>query len=334
MRDMKTLRLVLAMSAIATGASCGGGSTDDMKLFPVDDSGSGLRISQQEYRFGTSEVGDSTTETFVIANVGADTYPLNSLRVQGRDAAEFSVGDDALVLAPGDRYVFDVSFRPQSAGQKTASLDLDYDVIAGESEATVATEAVFYQAKELEQSGDLMAASGEYQRYVNAVPTDGNKTRAMVRLPLLAEADVYGTDQGFDSYRDALDARDHGDFDRALKLLNSVVEEYPDGYLADDARYMVGYIQITDLGEYATGLGSLDSLMDQYPNTSYADTALFSRAIAHAGLGQNESARAAIDTLLERHTAIQIGDLGYRWPKDSFVSRMWFEKSEAMLLDL
>jgi TolA-binding protein len=330
-----SLQRWLVAGAVAGCVSCGGGGTaDNLKLFPIDESGSGLRISQQEYRFGTSEVGDSTVKTFVIANEGVDTYPLNSLRIQGRDAEEFSVGDDALVLEPGDRYRFDVAFRPQSAGQKLATLDVDFDTIVSDSDATLATEAVFYQAKGFEQSGDLMAAEMQYRRYVNAVPTENNKTRAMVRLPLLAEADVYGTDQGFDEYRQALDERDLGEHEQAIALLDLVIESHPDGYLADDASYMVGYIKINDLGEYQQGLDRLESLMQQYPDSSYIDTALYGQAVAYAGLGNNEAARSVLSVLLDRHTAITIGDQGYRWPKDNFVARMWFEKSEAMLLDL
>ncbi len=328
-----SLQRLLVAGVFAICVSCGS-SNNEMKLFPIDESGSGLRISQQEYRFGTSEVGDSTTHTFVIANEGADTYPLNSLRIQGRNAEEFSVGDDALVLEPGDRFSFDVAFRPQSAGQKLATLDIDFDTIVSDTAASVATEAVFYQAKAFEQTGDLMAAEMEYRRYVNAVPTENNKTRAMVRLPLLAEADVYGTDQGFDDYRQALDERDLGEHQRAISLLNEVIELHPDGYLADDARYMVAYIKINDLGEYQQGLDHLVSLMQQHPESSYVDTALYGQAVAHAGLGDQEAARGVLDVLLDSHTSMRFGEQGLRFPKDNFISRMWFEKSEDMLLDL
>lgn len=334
MSDMKTLRLVLAC-AIATSIGCTSSDSDEaLKLFPVDATGGGLQISQPEYRFGTSEVGNATVETFVIANRGADRYPLNSLAVAGRDAPEFIVGDDSLVLEPGDSYQFDVSFRPQSAGQKLATLQIDYDVIAGDTAASVATEAVYYQAKELEQSDDLVAAAGEYRRYVNGVSTDANKGRAMARLPLLDEADVYGTDQGFDTYRNAMDEREQGRFDIAIELLKTVALVYPDGYLADDAQYMIGYIQVADLGDYPSGLESLETLLRQYPQTSYADTAMYSQAIAFDGLGDRQAARETIEALRQRHTAMSLGDDAFHWPKDNFVSRMWFEKSSAMLQQL
>lgn len=330
MSDMKTLRLAMFFCAVATSVACSSDS-DELELFPVDGSGSGLQISQPEYRFGTSEVGDATTETFVIANRGADSYPLNSLTVAGRDALEFIVSDDSLVLEPGDSYQFDVLFRPQSAGQKLATLELDYDVIVSATAASVATEAVYYQAKALEQSGDLVAAAGEYRRYVNGVSTDANKGRAMARLPLLDEADVYGTDQGFDPYRMALEERDHGRFALAIELLETVVQVYPDGYLADDAQYMIGYIQINDLGDYQNGLQSFEKLLQQQPQTSYADTALYSQAIAHDGLGDKRAAREVLESLIKRHAAISIGENSLNWPKDNIVSRMWFERSSALL---
>ena len=51
-------------------------------------------------------------------------------------------------------------------------------------------------------------------------------------------------------------------------------------------------------------------------------------------MGAREAAREVIDSLLDRHTAVSVGSDAYRWPKDNFVARMWFEKSEAMLLEL
>lgn len=328
---MKRVRFGIAVCLLPAVLviGCDGEVSDESSLFPLGDSESGLRISQQEYRFGTREVGGSTVEIFTLANVGVDTYPINSITLRGRDAEDFVVSDNAITLEPGDTYTFEVSFRPQRPGQKEATLNLEYDTIPGIG--SVASEAVFYNAKSLEQKGDLVAAADEYRRYINSDPATANREKAMARLPLLDEADVYGSNQGFELYREAMNLRDDENFDVAVKLLKRVSAEHGDGYLADDAMYMVGFIQLAELEQYDEGLLTMDKLIEQYPDTSYLDTALYSKGLAYAEMGRYQQAREILEQLRSRHSAMELGGYDFRWPKDTFVSRLWFEKSEKLL---
>jgi len=318
---------LIALAGLMSG--CVSDSTS-LKTFPIDSKDSDLQISLTDFRFGSREVGGETVQEFTLANVGVDTYPIRSIRLSGGDQQDFQVGVHALTLQPGDTYSFDVRFQPLSAGQKKAALDIDYDTVEGSGSRE--TEQLFYEARRLEQDGDLMLAADTYRRYINAGPLTPNKTRAMIKLPVLEEGDIYGTDQGYDLYTGALSLRDGGETEQAVLALRTVVSEYPDSYLADDALYMLGYMQMQDLDQYELALANMERLAEKYPDTSYLDTSQYSKAVILAELGRHQQARDTLDALLEKHSSLEVLDI--RWPKDNYVSRMWVKKAETLLATL
>ncbi len=298
-----------------------------------DESFSGLKISIADYRFGVQDVGSSTPQTIEIRNVGVDTFPINSVGVSGENSQDFVTQSvEGVTLEPGDRLTLGVAFEPVGEGQRTGSLDIDYSVIQGIGSNAV--ESLFYNARDLEDGGDNVAAAQEYRRYLNGGSTTDNKARAMIKMSLLEEADVYGIGKDFNLYKSALNLRDDGDIAGAIEALNKLIAEQPDSYLVDDAKYMLGYIQLVDLSNYTASLETMKTLVEQHPDSSYYDTALYSQGLAEYELGNVERAEEIFFSLRDRHTGVQLDLFELRWPKDNYVSRLWFDKADEQLASI
>jgi TolA-binding protein len=290
----------------------------------------GLELSLSDYRFGVQDVGSETAQMFELKNVGVDTYPINSVTITGDNAEDFAVDvQEGITLEPGDKMDLKVAFVPVGEGQRVGSLDIDYNIIEGLGSNLV--EARYYEARDLEDAGDNVAAAAEYRDYLNEGSTTDNKARAMIKLSLLEEADVYGIGKDFNLYKSALNLRDDGDIDGSVAALNSLITDYEDSYLVDDAAYMLGYIQLVDQSNYEQSIESMQLLIDQYPDSNYYDTALYSQGIAEYELGNIERAEEIFLSLRERHTGVQLGLFEMRWPKDNYVSRLWFDKADEQL---
>lgn len=290
----------------------------------------GLEVSLSDYRFGVQDVGSETPQVIELKNVGVDTYPINSVSVGGEFPEDFKVAvEEGITLEPGDKLTLDVAFAPVGEGQRTASLDIDYSIIEGTGSNLI--EAQYYHARELEDSGDTVAAAQEYRDYLNDGSTTDNKARAMIKLSLLEEADVYGVGKDFNLYKSALNHRDDGDIDGSVNALNQLITEYSDSYLIDDAQYMLGYIKMVDQNNFEESIAIMQTVVDQYPDSNYYDTALYSQGLAEYELGNLEKSEEIFVSLRERHTGVQVDMFEMRWPKDNYVSRIWFDKADEQL---
>ncbi len=326
------------LSAVTVGVltvllnACAGGEGDTGKIIDLPEI-EGFRVSLTDFRFGVQDVGSRTPQKFTLSNVGVDTYPINNISITGDNAADFvSEIPQGLTLEPGDVIEIDVAFSPLGAGQRTASLDVDYDTIVGVGSNRV--ESLYYSARDYESAGDYVTASSQYREYINSGASTGNRARALIKLPLLEEADVYGTGSDFGLYKSALDKRDEGDTQAALQLIEALVRQHSGSYLEDDAKYMRAYIQMVDHGDYQLAYENFQRLIDEHPNSSYIDTALYSQGLAQHELGNIEKAEEIFLELKDRHTGVNLGLFELRWPKDNYVSRLWFDKSDEQLEEL
>jgi len=320
---------VSVLAALLTACS-GGGDGDIIEDLPEIE---GLKVSLTDFRYGVQDVGSVTPQKFTVSNVGVDTYPINSISIGGENPEDFvSEIPQGITLEPGDKIEIDIAFSPLGNGQRTASLDLDYDTIAGVGSNRV--ESLYYSAREFEQAGDYVTASEKYRNYLNSGASTGNRARAMIKLPLLEEADVYGSGSDFGLYKSALDKRDEGDTLAAMQLIDALLRQHGDSYLVDDAKYMRAYIQMSDNGDYQLAYDNLQRLMDEHPDSSYIDTALYSQGLAQHELGNLAKAEEIFLALKDRHTGVRLGLFELQWPKDNYVSRLWFDKSEEQLEEL
>ena len=320
----------IAIGLVSTALLVACASEEDSEKILSDGNEAGIKLSLTDYRFGIQDVGSSTPQLIEIRNVGVDTLPINGVTISGENAEDFHVEvEEGVTLEPGDRLKLDVAFEPIAEGQRQASLEVDYSVITGEGSNAV--EALFYNAREIEDGGDNLAAAQEYRRYIDAGSTTDNKARAMIKLSLLEEADIYGIGKDFNLYKSALNLRDDGDIVAAKEALNTLIVAHSDSYLVDDAMYMLGYIQMVDEGDYVSSIVTMQSVIDNHPDSSYYDTALYSQGLSESELGNVERAEEIFVSLRDRHTGVQLDLFEWQWPKDNYVSRLWFDRADEQL---
>ncbi|MFT5894327.1 MAG: TolA-binding protein [bacterium] len=265
-----------------------------------------------------------------ISNRGADVYPLKSITVRGENADEFSAqAIDEIVLKPTEAISVGITFQPITDGRKFADFIVSYDTLQKVDDSVNVNEQSYYEAKDLENSGDYLAAKRRYNDYIDGQPVTSNKQRAAIKLPIIEESTVYGDGNDFDLYLSAMDLRDIGQFEAANTELAVISTLYGDGYLGDDALYLKGYIQLMDEEKFADALTTMQQLRKQYPDSTYYDTALYSEAIAQQGLGNLPVAKEILLDLRYRHTGVDA--LGITLAKDNLVSRLWFDRANTAL---
>ncbi|WP_157736166.1 tetratricopeptide repeat protein [Granulosicoccus antarcticus] len=317
--------IALALQACSGGSDSGSTATKEPGV-----NGTYLYISTPDFYFGTNDVGTSATQNIQIANRGADIYPLTSITISGDNAEEFSTDlFEDIVLNPAEAITVGITFQPITDGRKFANFVVDYETIQQVAESVNINEQNYYEAKDLENSGNYSAAAQSYSDYIEGEPVTINKAKATIKLPVITESEIYGDGDDFDLYLSALDMRDEGDLEGASMQLDVVHTLFPDGYLADDALYLQGYIQLMDEKDYSGALRTMQQLRKEYPDSTYYDTALYSEAIAQQQIGNDSVAREIFLDLRYRHTGIDT--LGITMAKDNLVSRLWFDRANSAL---
>lgn len=295
-----------------------------------------LKASLAEFYFGTRDVGSSATQVIDLINQSADQYTISNIGIIGASADQFTVDYDqsGTKLEPGERLNVELTFAPTSTGRKYSSLEVDHSMVKRASTKKSQLEQEFYRAKEFESRQEYDESLDSYRNYLAGDPVTDNKRKASIKVPVLQESANYGTENDFRLYTSALDDRETSDLNIALSKLQSLVENQPDSYLADDALYMQGYIQLMDRLEYSAAYNTMQELRQKFPDSSYYDTALYVEAIALKEMGELESAKAKFEELRSRHTGLSLELFNIEWPKDNYVSRLWFDRSNQGLTDL
>ena len=320
---------ISVLTALVVSACGGGGAT--IEATGPGPNGSYLFVESPSYYFGTTDIGTTRTQAVEVVNRGGDIYPIKTIAVSGDNRDEF-VSDfyGPITLNPSEAVRLNITFQPVSGGRKFADIDIDFDTIIQVTDKDNQKEKNFYAAKSLENKQDYRGASEKYSEYIKTGPAvDVNKRRAAIKLPVIKESEIYGEGNDFKGYLRAMNARDAGNFTEAHAQIDQLMITDSNGYLADDALYLKGYIQLMDEQDYASARKTMQQLRRSYPDTTYYDTALYSEALALQSLG-NES--LAIEILLDlryKHTGVEA--FGFAMPKDNVLSRVWFDRASDAL---
>ncbi|MBX2882145.1 MAG: hypothetical protein KTR32_19510, partial [Granulosicoccus sp.] len=180
--------------------------------------------------------------------------------------------------------------------------------------------AILLDAQAAEAVGDYLQARVLYHRYLEKVPTAPDRLSLTQRASLLAEAVRFGPDAALPLVLDALTARESGDLDLAIQLLQEVDDNFRESALHDDALYLLGYFLLMERIDFEQAHIVLRRLQTEYPASSYSDTALYSEAIALEQLGNTQGARAKFLALRDKHTQVSIGFINQYWPKSTVMS--------------
>ena len=188
-------------------------------------------------------------------------------------------------------------------------------------------------AEEFESRGNYRSAVATYQQYLSADPEKSSATRlARIKLPVLQETIRYGLEAEVIPFLEALDARAIGLTDDALVLLRQMINNNPGGRLTDDAIFMSAYVTMMDHYDFTEAGRILQQLIDSYPDSPYIDTSLYSIAIVNEQLGDVTAAIDTLTLLRDRHNSLSIA--GVSWAKDTYLSRFWFERANNRLKHL
>lgn len=321
--------VLLSILAVTLLQACDGGSSATRKQQKgVGDSY--LFVSVPNFYFGTRDVGSNVSQDIRITNQGGDIYPIRSLTIDGANAEEFATEMYSnITLNPSEAVDLNISFAPITEGRKSAELNIDFDTIVQVSDADNQNEQHYYRARALEDGKQYQASLDAYDSYIDGKPVTINKRRAAIKAPVIKESALYGTGEDFELYLSAVNARENGDMDLAMADLDALLLLHKDSYIADDALYLRGYIQLTDQQDYAAARLTMQALRKQYPDTTYYDTALYSEALSHQQMGDYDLARSIFEDLKYRHTGMDT--LGITLPKDNVMSRLWFGRADAAL---
>lgn len=319
-----SLTVLHACDSGGAGGDGGGGTGVD---------GTYLYISVPEFYFGTRDVGSVSTQDIMISNRGADVYPINSVAISGDNPDEFTTDlYDKITLNPAESINVQVSFSPITDGRKFANLDIDFDTIVQVDNAVNQNEQHYYEARTLQQRGELNSSLVEYGKYIDGKPVTTNKKRAAIRIPVLTEARLYSDDTEVAGYLAALAARDQENYETALNELDTLLTLHADSYIADDAQYLKAYIELVDRKNYSAALRELQTLRKNWPDTTYYDTALYSEAQAQQALGNDALALSIYKDLKLRHTSVNSAILTL--PQDTLMSRLWFDRASNGIASL
>lgn len=326
------LVLLAVTVAVLQGCSGGGSSNSSQK----NNGTSYLTVSHEDLYFGTRDVGSETTQSIILTNQSADTYPINVIEVSGTHTNEFTLDYDsgAMTLEPGNELQLALSFLPLSSGAKQSSLKIDHDIVVKASDKENQLEQRYYQARKLERSQRYSESLDEYQGYIAGKPTTENKRRANVKVPVLTEDGNHDESKSTRLYTAALDLREKSNSDAAIQSLDTLLENDSQSYLADDALYLKGYIYLIDNKDYEQAYNAMLELRFTFPESSYYDTALYVEAIAQQELGFKELAHNLFSELRARHTGISLDLFNIEWPKDNYISRLWFDRSTQAIESL
>lgn len=320
------MALVMIQGCEDDGASePGSGSADD---------GSFLAVSHSEMYFGATKLGVRKTDQLVITNQSANNYTIDSITVSGATDYSIEYENVAATLSPGQRIPVSVNYVPSSTGYTIGALEIIHstEVLAAASKSLL--EQKYYKAKELESAQKYDESLGEYKSYIAGAPVTQNKRRANTKVPVLTESAAYGTGDELRLYSAALDDREVENADAALAKLDQLIASNPDSYLVDDAMYMRGYIHMMDTFDYKKATRSMQALRKAHPTSSYYDTALYVEAMAEQELGNDDVARTRYQELRDRHTGISIEMFEVQWPKDTYIAKLWFDRSSQGLESL
>lgn len=315
-------------------SACGGGDGGGSEPRGPGPNGSYLFVESPTFYFGTTDVGTQRTQTVEVVNRGGDIYPINSLTVSGDNREEF-VSDfyGPITLNPSEAVRLNITFQPVTDGRKFADIDIDFDTISQVSDAESQKEKTFYEAKELEDDQKYRQSSQKYSDYIQTGPVvDVNKRRAAIKLPVIKESEVYGDGNDFKGYLRAMNARDAGNFSDAHSHIDQLLITSSSSYVADDALYLKGYIQLIDEKNYASAQKTMQNLRRTYPDSTYYDTALYSEALALQALGKEDLAIEILLDLRYKHTGVEA--FGFALSKDNVLSRVWFDRATDALESL
>lgn len=91
-----------------------------------------------------------------------------------------------------------------------------------------------------------------------------------------------------------------GDNESKLRILQSLVQQFPDSKYADDVAFEIPYMSFT-AGDYDAAIEGLQQMIEQYPRSSYLARALVTIGLVQYNKGDSEAAKATFEKVIAEH---------------------------------
>ena len=192
-----------------------------------------------------------------------------------------------------------------------------------------ASEVDYISARAWEWQGKVKLALQAYQRFLQLHTQSVHRIDAQLKVSLIRSG-VQGKPEVLALMLKALRARALSDGDAAVGMLQDLVQRYPSSRLADDALNMLAYIQLVDVQQWHDAEQSYRHLLQAYPRSNYVDSALYGLASALEVQKKWTQSQEVYQRLKAKHSS-SIAMMGLSFPKDNYLSRVWFQKADARL---
>lgn len=204
----------------------------------------------------------------------------------------------------------------------TQNLDLPADKGFGD---------VFSEVRNYEKQGEYKKALNFYQAYLKnkAIRVNRREARFKQRLIKRALAKSYTDELAW--YLKVDHARALAEYEIAIQVAEQYLQQFPQGKLLDNILVLAAYISLVDIGSADKALDYYQKLFSQRKKSVYINEAMYGEALAYEELGQYTESRESLKRLLSKHTALSIRLVGAKIPRDSLLSRLWFNRANNRL---
>jgi len=193
-----------------------------------------------------------------------------------------------------------------------------------------AADAYYILARIAELEADFSNALKYYEQFLSYRKKVVFSIHASRKIKIIRGALQQGNEVALTYFLRAIEQRNQGEVQSAIKTCRQLVANDPSNRLADDALHMIANILLMDQRDEIAAITAYRELLEKYPHSNYRDHAEFGLGMALEGANEFKKAKLSYLALRERHTNVQLfGQL--RLVKDSFQSRYWHKRAEDRL---
>ncbi|MEN5231601.1 tetratricopeptide repeat protein [Sphingobacterium faecium] len=114
-----------------------------------------------------------------------------------------------------------------------------------------------------------------------------------------------------------------GDHETKLKILQSVLKQFPSSNYADDAAFEIPYTYFTT-GDYDRAIDGLQRMVEKYPRSSYVPRALMTIGLVQYNKDDSEAAKATFKSVVEKYSKTNEAQQAMR-----FIENIYIDQGDA-----
>lgn len=107
------------------------------------------------------------------------------------------------------------------------------------------------------------------------------------------------------AYDSAFDLLKQSRYNDAIIEFRSMIEQFPNGALVDDAQYWIGEAYYVTR-DFESALGAFESVVNQYPDSQRVPEALLKLGYVQAELGRNQEARQTLNQVISQYPGSRV----------------------------